>query len=54
MAMIGGPVGWGQLAWRARLTCHLGILRLMSRGFDRGRLVGFSRRQSRMRARAQP
>ena len=34
---MGGPVGWGQLVWRARLTCHLGILRLMSRGLERRR-----------------
>jgi hypothetical protein len=27
----GGPVGCGQVAWWARLTCHLGILRLTGR-----------------------
>jgi len=39
--------GWGQWAWAARLTCHLGILRLMTRGADRRRRIGL--RRSRMR-----
>lgn len=51
---MGGPVGWGQSAWRARLTCHLGILRLISRGFERCLRAGLSRRVSRVRARVQP
>lgn len=51
---MGVPVGWGQWRWRARLTCHLGILRLMSRGLERSRRLGLRRRHSRMIARAQP
>jgi hypothetical protein len=43
---MGGRVGWGQLVWQARLTCHRGILRLISRGLERGRHIGLSRRQS--------
>lgn len=46
MVASGGPVGWGQLWCRARLTCHLGILRLMSRGLARSRRLGLSRPQS--------
>jgi hypothetical protein len=52
--VTGGPVGWGQSVWRARLTCHLGILRLMRRGFERSRRAGLIRRHSRATARAQP
>ncbi len=51
--MTGGPVGWGQLAWWARLTCHLGILRLISRGFDRIRRAGLRRAQIMVMARRQ-
>ena len=54
MVVMGGPVGCGQSACRARLTCQRGILRLISRGFDRRRRIGLRRRQSRMRAWAQP
>ena len=54
MVVMGGPVGCGQLACRARLTCQRGILRLMSRGFDRRRRTGLSRRHSRIRASAHP
>ncbi len=54
MVVTGGPVGWGQLAWRARLTCHLGILRLINRGQDRSRRFGFSRRTTSASAWAQP
>jgi hypothetical protein len=54
MVVMGGPVGCGQSACRARLTCQRGILRLISRGFDRRRRIGLRRRQSRMRACAQP
>jgi len=43
MVVTGRLVGWGQLLWRARLTCHLGILRLISRGLDRSRRIGFNR-----------
>ena len=32
---MGGPVGWGQFRWCARLTCHLTYLRLTSLGLDR-------------------
>ncbi len=35
MIGTGGWLGWGQLACRARLTCHLGILRLIRRGLER-------------------
>jgi hypothetical protein len=44
--MVGGPSGWGQWRWRARLTCHLGILRLMRRGLERWRRMGLRRAQS--------
>ena len=53
MVGVGGPVGWGQLAWRVRLTCHLGIFRLINLGLDRSRRTGLSRRQSRQMAWAQ-
>ena len=53
MIGVGGLAGCGQLACRARLTCHLGILRLISRGLDRSRRFGFSRRQIRTSAWAQ-
>jgi hypothetical protein len=45
MMGTGGFVGCGQFAWRARLTCHFDILRLISRGLDRIRRFGFSRWQ---------
>ncbi len=45
----GGCVGWGQLAWWARLTCHLTYLRLMTRGLARTRRGGLSRPVSRRR-----
>ena len=54
MIGMGGVAGWGQWACRARLTCHLGILRLIRRGLDRSRRFGFSRRQTRTSAWAQP
>jgi len=54
MVARGGPVGWGQLAWRARLTCQRGILRLMRWGLERGRRVGLRRRHSSVMARRQP
>jgi hypothetical protein len=54
MVAIGDPVGWGQSACRARLTCHLGILRLMTLGLDRCRRAGLSRRQSSRMAWRQP
>ncbi len=41
--MRGGPAGWGQRAWRARLTCQLTYLRLTTRGLDRCRRGGLSR-----------
>jgi hypothetical protein len=44
--VVGGPVGCGQSRCRARLTCHRGILRLISRGLERSRRAGLSRRQS--------
>jgi hypothetical protein len=50
----GGPVGWGQVLCRARLTCHLTYLRLMSRGLLRCRRAGLSRRQSSTMAWRQP
>ena len=46
MVAVGGPVGWGQLLCRARLTCHLTYLRLTRRGLERCRRAGLSRRQS--------
>ena len=39
---MGGPAGWGQLAWWARLTCHLAYLRLITRGAERCRREGLS------------
>lgn len=51
---MGGPVGWGQVWCRARLTCHLTYLRLMSRGLLRCRRAGLSRRQSNTMAWRQP
>src|SRR4051812_16798403 len=45
--MSGECWGWGQCAWCARLTCHLDILRLITRGADRRRRIGL--RRSRMR-----
>ena len=45
MVVTGGPVGWGQSACRARLTCHLGIFRLINRGHDRSRRTGLRRAQ---------
>lgn len=54
MLVVGGPLGWGQLACRDRLTCHRGILRLIRRGFDRRRRTGLSRRHSKITACAQP
>ena len=35
-----GSSGWGQSAWWARLTCHFGILRLITRGEARLRRAG--------------
>lgn len=46
MVACGGLVGCGQGVWWARLTCHLGILRLMTWGLARCRRVGLSRRAS--------
>ena len=43
MVGVGGLVGRGQSRWRARLTCHLGFLRLMTRGLARRRRTGLSR-----------
>jgi hypothetical protein len=43
MVAVGGPVGWIQSACHERLTCHLGILRLMTCGLDRRRRIGLSR-----------
>lgn len=54
MVVSGGCVGWGQFEWCERLTFHLGILRLINRGQDRSRRVGFSRRQTKARAWAHP
>jgi len=54
MIGVGGLVGWGQRACRARLTCHLGILRLIRRGLERSRRFGFNRRQTSTSAWAQP
>src|SRR5665811_140399 len=39
----------GQWSWWARLTCHLGILRLMTRGAERRRRAGLRRLISRRR-----
>ena len=56
--VLDGWDGWagglGQWVWRARLTCHLGILRLISLGFERCRRVGLSRRHNMTMARVQP
>ena len=49
MVATGGPVDWGQVAWWERLTCHLGILRLMTRGAERRRRAGLRRAISRCR-----
>ena len=46
MVAVGGPVGWGQSRWWARLTCHLTYLRFTSLGLERCRRAGLSRRQS--------
>ncbi len=54
MVATGGPVGWGQARWQARLTCHLTYLRFTSRGLDRWRRAGLSRRQSSTMAWRQP
>lgn len=54
MVVVGGPVGWGQSRWRARLTCHLTYLRFTTRGLLRGRRAGLSRRQSSTMAWRQP
>jgi hypothetical protein len=35
MVASGGLVGWGQSRCRARFTCHLTYLRLMTRGLLR-------------------
>jgi hypothetical protein len=40
MRSAAGLVGWGQLRWWERLTPQLDILRLMTRGFSRGRRSG--------------
>jgi len=50
MVIWAGPLGWGQSAWRVRLTCHRGILRLMTRGLDRFRRIGLSRFRRRLMA----
>ena len=50
MVVLGGLSGWGQSVWRARLTCHFGILRLISRGLERSRRTGFRRRHNRTKA----
>jgi hypothetical protein len=39
---VGGAVGWGQLAWWRRLTFHLIIFRLTTRGLARARRWGLS------------
>src|SRR5271155_5549270 len=49
MVMSGGCSGWGQWAWAARLTCHLDILRLSTRGAERWRRAGVRRSSSRRR-----
>jgi hypothetical protein len=46
MVIVVWSPGWGQSRWQARLTCHLTYLRLISRGFERRRRVGLSRRHS--------
>ena len=43
---MGGLVGWGQLVWRDRLTCHFTYLRLTSRGLERRRRAGLRRAAS--------
>lgn len=40
MVCSAGGVGWGQLWWWGRLTAQLDILRLITRGFSRGRRLG--------------
>ena len=50
MVVVGGPVGCGQLVCRARLMCHLEYLRLISRGLDRRRRIGLSRRHNKTKA----
>lgn len=37
-----GCCGWGQVAWWARLTCHLTYLRFTTRGAERSRRGGLS------------
>ena len=49
-----GCCGCGQAAWWARLTCHFGILRLMTRGAVRWRRAGLSRLMSRWRKNSHP
>src|SRR5665647_1520503 len=46
MACSGSRLGWGQLWWWDRLTCHLVYLRLTTRGLARGLRRGRSRRMS--------
>ena len=46
MVMLVVSPGCGQWRWRARLTCHLTYLRLIRRGLDRRRRIGFKRRTS--------
>ena len=47
-------LGWGHSVCAARLTCHLGIFRLMTRGAERCRLAGLSRASSRWRNASPP
>lgn len=55
MVVMGGPVlGWGQSRCLSRLTCHLGILRLISLGLLRRRRIGLSRASSNLIAVAHP
>ena len=54
MVALGGPVGWGQLAWTARLTCHLVYFLFTTRGAERRLRAGLSRRRSRLRKSSQP
>ena len=46
--------GWGQVAWAARLTCHLVYFLFTTRGAERRRRTGLSRRRSRWRKPSQP
>ncbi len=46
MVAMDAPVGCGQSRCRVRLTCHLTYLRLTTRGLERCRRAGLSRRQS--------